>query len=201
MSGGCLVHGTADPAGDELYDCAGTHASRLRCNAHPVDDINGLYLSDLVNTTDLCCGSATLHYWEESSECAPHCNRVCWYGNDSPRSRLRIAYIPEDVSTSDYNVPTGAKLMLYETYGGAGSPTCGARGSTARDRLKRVWAHNNIFKAVNSTLDCDGPNTFTNLITSGDRIVIPSGESAESGDSVIPIYFGGSITIRPVCDY
>lgn len=200
--------GRYDHEGDGSISCEGTPASAMNCYSYPIDYINGLYLVTREKSNQpagsfnisTCCFDFDLWYWEYATGCEPQCKpNDCWHGNERDgnnwshnRSRLRILLFLSNISGSGYTVPLGAKVMLVDTLGGPGSPNCGGVSN-----LGRTWAHNDIFRAVNATFVCDGENVFTNEITSGEKLVITDGSYA--GSYRMPIYFGGTISMRPYC--
>ena len=96
-----------------------------------------------------------------------------------------------------YTTPTDVKMMQLEHRSGAGAIACGG----SHKRRATAWTNNNVFRAkkTKAEFDCLGENVFVNEITSGDPLDIEG--TPVAGDCVIiPAYFGGTITMRPICN-
>ena len=169
-----------------------TTNSRSRCQAHPITDINGNYLV----TMSGCCQDGLLLTFDGDADdfyMCPSCgNPECIPAGASPPMRLKYMIDLQDHSgETDFPGPVGAKMCLFQTE--FISDGCGH----AHNHEDRIYLCNDIFRGVNSTLNCTDRNTWENEITSGDAITLEAGSHA--GEIVAPLYYGGHCTIRPYC--
>ena len=164
------------------------------CYAHSLEDLNGLYLVTFPAThggISGCCNGASIALQPHTNvyQCAS-----CAGGRSSTCFFTAYVFFQLDLtdhsSDAAYPGPVGAKMFLYTI--SVGGVTCG--GPYAAN----TYFLNDTFKACNPTLNCTSRNVWENEITAPSPISITTGSLAPG--VVIPRYYGGTITMRPICE-
>ena len=187
------------------YDYPGSDG----CYTQPIDDINGLYCADINLNLSSCNQVKMIGRYSTSEkdaflstrECVRPgpppvgaCNGYsgCWYGND--RTEVLFGITGKDYSGGDadgnFVGPDGWKVFMWEH----DHFNVGCRRGPGNFSEYAGWMLNDMFRAVNETFNCVGNNTFTNEITSG------AIRSNSDDTFTVPLYIGGTITMRPMCE-
>ena len=166
--------------------------SQNDCYVQPLDDLNGTYLVQ----TSGCCWSRYIYVWsgtttDDEYQC-PSCAGISYPTCSYQANRLWFMIDKVDHSgEADWPGPIGVKVMLWFTrFTGDGC------GQSMRARAG-YYAANDTFRSHSAGFNCTSRNVYQNEITSPDPITITAG--TYTGDIVVPLYWGGTITLRPVC--
>ena len=159
------------------------------CYAHSQEDLNGLYLSPSLSYSG-CSTIETLLYQDDDemykcASCSDSSSATCHY------EAFLFSQLDLNDHSSDaaYPGPVGAKIFLYSLF-----PASGGGSAQAAN----LYFLNDTFKACNPTLNCTSRNVWENEITEPSPISITTGSLAPG--VVIPRYYGGTITMRPICE-
>ena len=155
------------------------------CYAHSLMDLNGLYLYSAsgCTTRQLLLFQNDLNSYSCAS-CAGGSWATCaYYAFLFSQLDLR-----DHSSDAAYPGPVGAKMFLYSVF-----PAVHSAADSAN-----LYFLNDTFKACNPTLNCTSRNVWENEITAPSPISITTGSLAPG--VVIPRYYGGTITMRPICE-
>lgn len=165
------------------------------CYAHSTLDLNGLYLVSFPSSSAVpagCCGGPSLlaaQPQEDSYQCAS-CAGGYWENCFYVSQMWAQLDLSDHSSDAAHPGPVGAKMFLYSILTLPGG--CGGTGGARRYFL------NDTFRACNPTLNCTSRNVWENEITEPSPISITTGSLAPG--VVIPRYYGGTITMRPICE-
>jgi hypothetical protein len=159
------------------------------CYGHSLTDLNGLYLHTSYSYSG--CSTVQLLLTQSNDDtyqcasCAGGTSATCYY--------LAFLFSQLDLrdhsSDADYPGPVGAKMFLYSLF--PASPDGGS------SEAANLYFLNDTFRACNPTLNCTSRNVWENEITEPSPISITTGSLAPG--VVIPRYYGGTITMRPIC--
>jgi hypothetical protein len=198
----CVNSGTCDdcykPKGTGLDP--GTHTCHKPsvngwndCYSQPTDDLNGTYIV-AISGGSVCCSDSIIHNFSGADYECPSCAGPVASACPFPTNYLHwMVDFYDHSGDSDYPGPVGTKLMLWNS----NFNRDGCEQSHSREA--RYYFMNDIFRAYlpGSTFNCAARNVFHNEITSPDAITIAAGTF--TGDIVVPFYWGGTITLMPIC--
>ena len=168
------------------------------CYVYSEEDINGTYLVSFRG----CCAADTLLEFDVDTSgtpgptyncpsCAGGAASYCPY-----EGYLKYLLDLQDWSGhAQFPGPVGAKMCLYAAHTSSEATGCSWPDSTVP---ANIYFRNEIFRSVNATLNCTTRNIWHNEITTGEAREITTGSDA--GAYVMPRYYGGTITMRPICE-
>jgi len=162
---------------------------RNDCYSQPLDNLNGLYLVSVGMGGGCCVDDRIYEFTGEYNQCASCLPPTCPFSDEF--FLMFMLDFQDRSGVTAWPGPVGAKLMLWNSI----FSLDGCRQSDSRKA--QYYAANDTFRSHNDTFECADRNVFENEITSGDPIEIAAGTYA--GDIVVPMYYGGEITMRPIC--